>query len=156
MKSIRWKLLLLGSALFAGGTTASSAAGLFGPAAPNSWYPCLSYSLPCGKIATRKPENKVLEGALAGDPARGKTAATERNKGNCLACHRLADGDQPGTRGPDLSKYGALGRSDAETYAMIYDMRTRNPDTVMPPMGTNAILSDQEIRDVVAYLQASK
>lgn len=157
MKTLRWKAALLGTVLFASGATNSSSAGVFGPAqAPNAEWPCLSYSLPCAKIATRKAENKALAGPLNGDQARGKTAAIERNKGNCIACHKLRDGDQPGTRGPDLSRYGALGRSDADTYAMIYDMRTRYPDTVMPPMGTNQVLTDQEIRDVVAYLQASK
>lgn len=35
-------------------------------------------------------------------------------------------------------------------------MRTRIPDTLMPPFGTNGILDDQELRDVVAYLQASR
>ena len=29
-------------------------------------------------------------------------------------------------------------------------MRTLNPDTLMPPFGTNEILSDQDMRDVVA------
>lgn len=119
-------------------------------------WPCLSYSLPCGKLATRKPVRKTLDGPLDGDAERGKQLAFERSRGNCLACHVMKDGTQPGTRGPDLSRYGALGRSDAETYALVYDMRTRVPDTVMPPIGTNAILTEQEIRDVVAFLQASK
>ena len=35
-------------------------------------------------------------------------------------------------------------------------MRTRHADTLMPPFGTSEILRDQEIRDVVAYLQASR
>lgn len=118
-------------------------------------WPCLSYSLPCAKIATRKAEKKELAGPLNGDAARGKTIAQARGKGNCLACHLMKDGTQAGTRGPDLSRYGTFGRTDAETYALIHDMRTRNPDTVMPPFGTNEILTDQEIRDVVAYLQAS-
>jgi sulfur-oxidizing protein SoxX len=68
----------------------------------------------------------------------------------------MKGGAQPGTRGPDLSHYGNAGRSDAETYTAIHDMRTRNPETLMPPFGTNEILSDLDIRDVVAFLQASK
>jgi sulfur-oxidizing protein SoxX len=35
----------------------------------------------------------------------GKSLAMERNKGNCLACHRIEDGELPGTIGPD-SKSG--------------------------------------------------
>ncbi len=128
-----------------------------GAGGPNyAAWPCLGTSLPCGAVATRTPQQKTLDGALNGDPARGQKIAEARNKGNCLACHVLKDGAQPGSRGPDLSRYGAGKRSDAETYALVHDMRARNPDTVMPPFGTNAILTEQELRDVVAYLQASK
>jgi len=35
-------------------------------------------------------------------------------------------------------------------------MRWRNPDTVMPPAGINQVLNDQELRDVIAFLQSSK
>jgi sulfur-oxidizing protein SoxX len=35
-------------------------------------------------------------------------------------------------------------------------MRTVNPETLMPPFGTNEILTDQELRDVVAFLLSSK
>ena len=119
-------------------------------------FPCLSYTLPCGRAATRKPVAKQLEGPLAGDAARGMRIAHARDKGNCLACHVMKGGTQPGSRGPDLSHYGSTGRTDAETFAAVYDMRTRIPDTLMPPFGTNGILDDQALRDVVAYLQASR
>ncbi len=126
------------------------------PAKGFAAFPCLSYTLPCGKVATRKPVVKLLEGPLAGDAVRGMRIAHARDKGNCLACHVMKGGTQPGSRGPDLSHYGGTGRSDAETFAAVYDMRTRIPDTLMPPFGTNGILDDQELRDVVAYLQASR
>lgn len=127
-----------------------------GPKADFSDWPCLSYSLECGQIPTRKPIKQALAAPLNGDAARGKEIANERSKGNCVACHLMRDAEQPGSRGPDLSAYGTWGRSDAETYALIYDMRWRNPDTVMPPVGINQILNDQELRDVVAFLQSSK
>ena len=119
-------------------------------------FPCLSYTLPCGELAVRPPQKKPLQGALNGDRERGKEVAFTKSRGNCLACHNMAGGTQPGSRGPDLSQYAELGRSNEETYSLVYDMRWRNPGTVMPPMGTNEILSDQEIRDVVAFLQSSK
>lgn len=121
-----------------------------------SAFPCLSRTLPCGSMATRPSVHKALQGALEGDAQRGREIAAARNRGNCLACHAMPGGTQPGTRGPDLSHYGATGRSDAQTYALVYDMRTVNPQTLMPPFGTNEILTDQEIRDVVAFLQASR
>lgn len=152
MKSLSPRRAAFGILLLAAAGQAAAQA----PAADYSAYPCLSYSLECGKLATRRPQLKQLEGALDGNAEKGKQLAQARNSGNCLACHVMKGGSQPGTRGPDLSHYGAAGRSDAETYSMVYDMRTRNPDTLMPPFGTNAILSELEIRDIVAFLQASK
>lgn len=119
-------------------------------------FPCLSYSLACGNIAVRPPVKKEMTGDLAGNREEGKKIAFTKTRGNCLACHKMQGGTQPGTRGPDLTQYGTMGRSDAETYALVFDMRWRSPDTLMPPMGTNQILTDQEIRDVVAFLQSSK
>ena len=121
-----------------------------------SAFPCLSHTLPCGQIATRAPVRKELDGPLNGDAAKGKQIAQARNRGNCLACHVMPGGSQPGSRGPDLSHFGSSGRSEAEAYAMVYDMRTINPETLMPPIGTNDILTDQELRDVVAFLLSSK
>ena len=144
------------------GLTFAGTAGAQGAAAPQaqaqkappdySAFPCLSYTLPCGKVATRLPVNKVLDGPLNGNAEKGKQLAQTRNRGNCLACHVIPGGSQPGTRGLDLSHFGSSGRSDAEAYAMVYDMRTINPETLMPPFGTNDILNEQELRDVVAYL----
>jgi len=137
------------------GLTFAGSAGAQAPA-DYSAFPCLSYSLPCGKAATRKPVKKALEGPLNGNAEKGKQVAFARNRGNCLACHVMPGGSQPGSRGPDLSHYGSSGRNEAETYAMVYDMRTINPETLMPPIGTNDILTDQELRDVVAFLLSSK
>lgn len=126
-------------------------------AAPDySAFPCLSYSLPCGELATREPVQKALEGPLNGNAAKGRQIAFARNRGNCLACHAMPGGSQPGSRGPDLSHFGSTGRNAAETYAMVWDMRTVNPETLMPPFGTNEVLTEQELRDVVAFLLSAK
>ena len=116
-------------------------------------WPCLSYSLPCGSISTRPVVKKMLSGELSGDAKNGKKLALSRQ---CVACHHFNGSVQAGTVGPDLSHYGSLGRTDAETYAIVFDRRSVNPDTVMPPFGTNGLWTDQEIRDVVAFLQSSK
>ncbi len=150
---VNWAVLLL-TTLIAGCAATGPKPGA-GPG-PYAAFPCLGATLPCGRIATRAPVRKEPGGPLNGDAARGKLLAEGRNKGNCLACHAIKGGAQPGTRGPDLSRYAAAGRSDAETYALVYDMRARVPGTLMPPFGTNGILTDPELRDVVAYLQTLK
>lgn len=137
------------------GKPAQQAAGPGGGTDFSEW-PCLSYTLACGRIPNRKPVKQALVGSLNGDPARGKVLANERSKGNCVACHRIMGAEQPGSKGPDLTAYGTWGRSEEETYALVYDMRWRYPDTVMPPAGANQILNDQELRDVIAFLLSSK
>lgn len=154
------KRLILLAAVLQGLTFAGTAAAQ-GAAAPQAApgyaaFPCLSYSLPCGKLPTRRPMQKALAGPLNGNAAKGKQIAQARDRGNCLACHVMPGGSQPGSRGPDLSHFGSTGRSAAEAYAMVWDMRTVNPETLMPPFGTNEILTDQELRDVVAFLLSSK
>lgn len=144
--------------LFAAVLPGLTFAGTAGAQAPADYsaFPCLSYTLPCGKAATRKPVKKAIEGSLAGSAEKGRQIAQARDRGNCLACHVMPGGSQPGSRGPDLSHFGSTGRNEAEAFAMVYDMRTVNPETLMPPFGTNEILTEQELRDVVAFLLSSK
>lgn len=149
------RLVLLAAVLQ--GLTFAGAAAAQGAAVPDySAFPCLSHTLPCGELAAREPVRKELEGPLDGNAAKGKQTAFARNRGNCLACHVMPGGSQPGSRGPDLSHFGSTGRSTAETFAMVWDMRTVNPETLMPPFGTNAVLTEQELRDVVAFLLSLK
>jgi sulfur-oxidizing protein SoxA len=92
-----------------------------------------------------------------GNPEIGKKLAYDRDKGRCLSCHVLGpDGEQPGTVGPNLSLYGAAGRDRAYTFQRIWDARVLNPATVMPPFGTNGLLSEQEAAHISAYLQSLK
>ena len=82
----------------------------------------------------------------------GKAIVMERSRGNCLACHAIADGKLPGTLGPPL--IGMKARfPDADTLRMqVWDATKRNPDTRMPPFGRHGILSSEEIDLVVQYL----
>lgn len=148
-------IILMFASLFVTGCSMSGANTQQAKKVSPMKFPCISNKIMCSDVSVRPPVEKTLSGELNGNQERGKTIAFERARGNCLACHKMAGGTQPGSRGPDLSSYASLNRSDAETYTLVYDMRHRNPETVMPPMGTNEILSDQEIRDVVAFLQSS-
>ncbi len=118
-----------------------------------SRWPSLSYE---DKRPTRRPEKVDLQGPHNGNAENGKKIAMNTQRGNCWACHILPGDTQGGTGGPPLLNVGAWGYSDAYLYQQIYDRRVANPDTVMPPYGTNGVLSDQDIRDIVAYLQSLK
>ncbi len=94
---------------------------------------------------------------------RGFRTMASATSGNCVACHGLPG--QLGTRsnfGPALDTVGA--RYSAEVLRQwVVDARSIHPDTRMPPFGTTegthrplraqAMLSPEEIDDVVAALQ---
>lgn len=118
-----------------------------------SRWPSLSYQ---DTRPTARPQRVALQLPLNGDPARGKAIAMNTQRGNCWACHVLPGDPQGGTGGPALVNVGSWGRSDAELYQRIWDGRIVNPQTEMPPYGSNGVLTDQDIRDVVSYLQSLK
>jgi sulfur-oxidizing protein SoxX len=79
------------------------------------------------------------------------------NGGNCYACHQLAPQEVSyGTLGPSLTAYGR-NRGYAEedvkaAYAKIYDAESAFACSTMPRFGANGVLSEQQIKDLVAYL----
>ncbi len=83
---------------------------------------------------------------------RGKQVAFTFELGNCLACHRIAEGDSPGNIGPELKALPSRFRDKAQLRAFIWDATQFNPRTSMPPFGKNAILSREDIDAVVDYL----
>ena len=79
------------------------------------------------------------------------------NGGNCYACHQLDKKQLSyGTLGPSLTNYGKDRKYDPEeikrTYAKIYDSQSQVACSNMPRFGANKFLSEQQIKDVVAYL----
>jgi len=84
--------------------------------------------------------------------AEGQKLAFDRGKGNCLVCHVIKDGDNPGTIGPELSDMKNKYKRD-ELFAIVFDETKRNPLTVMPPFGRNRILTEKEINAIVDFLQ---
>lgn len=94
-----------------------------------------------------------------GDPAKGKQLAFSRARGGgCLSCHIMGPEtlEMPGNSGPDLSEIGTWGRSDLELFNRIWDARVFNPETTMPPWGAHGYYTEQEVRDIVAFLQTLK
>ena len=105
-------------------------------------------------------------GGFTGDARRGAALVRDRERGNCLICHRGADPSEPfqGNIGPPLAGVGA--RLDAGQIRLrLVDASLLNPQTVMPPYFRTENLHDvapafrgkpalsaQEIEDVVSYL----
>jgi sulfur-oxidizing protein SoxX len=73
--------------------------------------------------------------------------------GNCIACHDVSGEkiEQPGTVGPKLAYLSAWPKQ--ALYDRLYDPTTINPISAMPPFGANALLDEDELQDVVAYLK---
>jgi sulfur-oxidizing protein SoxX len=106
----------------------------------------------------------------AGDPVNGKKLATNRKKGNCLACHSMPIPEQAfhGNIGPDLK--GISSRySEGELRLRIVNPKVLNSETIMPAFykadGFNrvmkkfvgkTIITAQEVEDIVAYLMTLK
>jgi sulfur-oxidizing protein SoxX len=79
--------------------------------------------------------------------------------GNCYACHQLSKTEiSYGTIGPSLYQYRALRGDDPDlarrTYAKIYNPQAFLPCSKMPRFGHKGILTEAQIKDVVALLLA--
>ncbi len=77
--------------------------------------------------------------------------------GNCFACHQLDPKEVSfGTLGPSLAAYGRERKYDAAAikyaYTKIYNSQAVVPCSNMPRFGTNKVLTEQQIKDVLAYL----
>jgi sulfur-oxidizing protein SoxX len=83
---------------------------------------------------------------------KGKEAAFDRKKGNCLACHMVGDGVSPGDIGPPLIAMKARFPDRAKLREQIWDAEVANPLTRMPPFGKHKALSEAEIDAIVDYL----
>jgi L-cysteine S-thiosulfotransferase len=76
---------------------------------------------------------------------------------NCYACHQLSQQELSfGTIGPSLLAYGKLrGYSEAiqrYTYGRVYNSQAYTACSNMPRFGHNGILTEQQIKDLVALL----
>jgi sulfur-oxidizing protein SoxX len=101
------------------------------------------------------PNKKVC--ADASDPVVvGGCVATNRKKGNCMACHNFAGLEktrvQPGNIAPPLVAMQQRFADKATLRAQVYDPQKANPNTVMPPYGAHGIVSEKELDLIVEWL----
>lgn len=98
-----------------------------------------------------------LEIAKNGKGMQSNDPAGSTNGGNCLACHKLLPNDpSQGNLGPELVGYEKVrGNGDAivkYTWQRIYNSVAFNACSFMPPFGAHKILTEQQMKDVMALL----
>jgi sulfur-oxidizing protein SoxX len=79
------------------------------------------------------------------------------NGGSCYNCHQLAAKEiSYGTLGPSLQGFGKKRGSGADAqkyvYGKIYNAKAYNACSQMPRLGWSGTLTEQQIKDLVAYL----
>jgi len=79
------------------------------------------------------------------------------NGGNCYACHQISKAEiSYGNIGPTLYQYGKLRGNTVEiqryTWARIWNAHAFNACNIMPRFGAAGILSEEQIRHVMALL----
>jgi L-cysteine S-thiosulfotransferase len=126
--------------------------------------------------AIQKRERARIEypadGKLMGDWKKGERIAQSgygmrftdyppqrENGGNCYACHQLTKAELSfGTVGPSLLNYGKTRKfGEAETkavYEKIYNAHASYPCSLMPRLGTNKVLTIDQIKDLVALVMS--
>ena len=80
--------------------------------------------------------------------------------GNCYACHQLAPQELAyGNIGPSLYQYGKLRGNSEEimkyTWAKIWNSHAYNACSNMPRFGAEGILTETQLKDVMALLMAA-
>lgn len=95
--------------------------------------------------------------AITGTGLQSSDDPTKPNGGNCYACHELAASEMAyGTLGPSLREYGKLRGQDPAvlryTWEMIYNSNSHAPCSNMPRFGHRGILTETQMKDVMAFL----
>jgi len=87
----------------------------------------------------------------------GKTSRGEPNGGGCYNCHELSPKETSfGSVGPSLRQFGKLRgytvQNQEYAYKKIYDAKAYSLCSTMPRFGTSGSLTEQQIKDLTAYL----
>ena len=105
-----------------------------------------------GALTFSMPVISLAEDASA--IAEGKKLAFNKKKGNCLACHAIEGGKLPGNIGPPLLAMKDRFPDKSKLRAQIFDARTNNVNTIMPPFGAFEIVSEAEIDKIVEFIHS--
>ncbi|MCI0505918.1 MAG: sulfur oxidation c-type cytochrome SoxX [Gammaproteobacteria bacterium] len=105
-----------------------------------------------GSLSFTPKSVSAQEGKSLSVVEEGKEIAFHRQKGNCLACHKIADGSLPGNIGPELVNMKARYPDKSKLRAQIWDPTVANPNTIMPPFGKHKMLSEEELDKVVEFI----
>ena len=128
--------------------------------------PAVAQRIAATNRATLRPP---VAGQYLGDWKRGEKIAetgtglqfsddpTKPAGGNCYACHELSGTEMAfGTIGPSLRHYGKLRgttRVAFETaWGKLYNSNAQTPCSAMPRFGHQRILTEAQLKDVMAYL----
>ncbi|SFV79684.1 Sulfur oxidation protein SoxX [hydrothermal vent metagenome] len=82
----------------------------------------------------------------------GKDLAFDKKLGNCIACHMIPGGSQPGNIGPPLIAMKARFPDRAVLRAQIWDATVKNPNTMMPPFGKHDALSEDQVDKITDFV----
>ena len=123
------------------------------------------------KITAREKATVVFpaDGQVLGDWKQGEKVANTGTGGqfsdkpdtyrggNCYACHQMAAKELSfGTLGPSLLEYGKIRKYKPEeakdAYAKIFNAQSVQACSNMPRFGYHKFLSEQQMKDVTAYL----
>ena len=102
-----------------------------------------------GSVALAEGNAKTSEASRI---EQGKELAFNRRRGNCLACHMIADGALPGNIAPPLIAMKQRFPDFERLVNQISNPLASNANSFMPPFGLHNILTDDEINMVAEYL----
>ena len=112
--------------------------------------------IPFANAAGEMPSKDVCVQQNNSTTVAGGCVATDKRKGNCMACHKFKGLKsarlQPGTIAPPLIAMKARFPHRKKLRTLIWDAAEFNPRSNMPPFGRHKILSEKEIDLIVEWL----
>ena len=114
----------------------------------------LIYPLPAGAVGEMPDRQTCVD--TKNPVIAGGCIATDREKGNCMACHQFSGLQAAGLTGGDIaSALVAIKERHPDKKrlrALIWDASKFNAETIMPPYGKNRILTEKEIERLMEWL----